>query len=84
MATDVLIKEVETDAVLSPLYNIVVECRRVPAVAAFSLIGLLPQRSSPDWLAQAVPRRGARAAVVDSCVVVGVGCGRVDALIVAI
>lgn len=53
-------------------------------MAAFSLISLLPQCSSPDWLTQAVPRRGAGAAVVDGRVVVGVGGGRVDALIVAI
>ncbi len=53
-------------------------------MAALSLIGLFSQRGSSDWLPQAVPRRGAGAAVVDRCVVVGVGGSGVHALIVSI
>jgi len=53
-------------------------------VAALSLIGLLPQRGSSHWFPQAVARRGAGAAVVDGGVVVGVGGGGVDALVVSV
>lgn len=56
-----LVEEVETYAVLTSLHHIAVEGRRVPAMAAFSLIGLLAQRRKR--LPQAVLRRGARAAV---------------------
>lgn len=79
-----LVEQVESDAVLPPLHHVVVEGGRVPAVAALPLIGLLPQRGSSDWLPQAVARRGAGAAVVDGGVVVGVGGGRVDALVVSV
>lgn len=50
-----LVEEVESDAVLPPLHHIVVEGGRVPAVAALSLIGLLPQRGAPQRLPEAVP-----------------------------
>lgn len=53
-------------------------------MAALSLIGLFPQRGSSDWLPQAVSRRGAGAAVVHCCVIVGVGGGGVDALVVSV
>lgn len=80
----VLVEQVESDAVLPPLHHVIVEGGRVPAVAALPLIGLLPQRGSTHRLPQAVPRRGAGAAVVDGGVVVGVGGGGVDALVVAV
>lgn len=35
-----LVEEVESDAILSSLNHIVVKGRRVPAVPAFSLVGL--------------------------------------------
>lgn len=82
-ATDSLVEQVESDAVLPALHHIIVKGRGIPTVAALPLIGLLPQRSS-DWLPQAVARRGAGAAVVDSRVVIGVGGGGVDALVVSI
>lgn len=53
-------------------------------MTALPLIGLLSQRSSSDWLPEAVAGRGAGAAVVDRCVIVGVGGGGVDALIVSV
>lgn len=53
-------------------------------MTALPLIGLLSQRSSSDWLPEAVAGRGAGAAVVDRCVIVGVGGGGVDALVVSI
>ena len=65
-----LVEEVETYAVLASLHHITVEGRRVPAMATFSLVGLLAQRR--QRLPQAVLRRGARAAV--DCLI-GVGSG---------
>lgn len=82
--TLVLVEEVESDAVLPPLHHVVVEGRRVPAVAALSLIRLLPQRGPPEGLPEAVPGRGTGAAVVDGGVIVGVGGGGVDALVISI
>lgn len=83
--SDPLVEQVESDAVLPPLHHVVVEGRRVPAVAALPLVGLLPQRGSASHrLPQAVPGGGARAAVVDGGVVVGVGGGGVDALVVPV
>lgn len=79
-----LIEQVESDPVLPPLHHVVVEGGRVPAVPALPLIGLLPQPGSSDRLPQAVSRRGAGAAVVDRRVVVGVGGGGVDALVVSV
>lgn len=69
---------------MPPLHHIVVEGGRVPAVAALSLIGLFPQRGAPQRLPEAVAGRGTGAAVVDGGVVVGVGGGRVDALVVSV
>jgi len=69
-----LVEEVETDAVLASLHHVAVERRGVPAVAALSLVGLLPQRG--QRLPQAVLRRGAGAAV-DRLVGVGGGVERV-------
>jgi len=80
----VLVEQVESDAVLPPLHHVVVEGGRVPAVVALSLIGLFPRSRAPDWLPQAVARRGAGAAVVARGVVVGVGGGGVDALVVSV
>lgn len=82
--THLLVEQVESDAVLPPLHHVVVEGGRVPAVAALSLIGLFPQGGSSHWLSQAVARRGAGAAVVDRRVVVGVGGGGVDALVISV
>lgn len=84
VAAVVLVEQVESNAVLPPLHHVVVEGRRVPAVAALPLIGLLAQRGPAHRLPQAVAGRRARAAVVDSGVVVGVGGGGIDALIVAV
>lgn len=53
-------------------------------MTALPLVGLLSQRSSSDWLPEAVAGRGAGAAVVDRCVIVGVGGGGVDALVVSV
>lgn len=53
-------------------------------MTALPLIGLLSQRSSSNWLPEAVAGRGAGAAVVDRCVIVGVGGGGVDALVVSV
>lgn len=53
-------------------------------MAALSLISLFPQRGTPQGLPEAVPGRGTRAAVVDGGVIVGVGGGRVDALVVSV
>lgn len=53
-------------------------------MAALSLISLFPQRGPPQGLPEAVPGRGTGAAVVDGGVIVGVGGGRVDALVVSI
>lgn len=65
-----LVEEVESDAVLPPLHHVVVEGGRVPAVAALPLISLFAQRG--QRFPQAVPGRGARAAVDG---LVGVGGG---------
>lgn len=58
----VLIEEVEADSVVPPLHHVIVEGWRVPAVPGLPLVSLLAQAGG--WrLPQAVPRRGARAAV---------------------
>lgn len=53
-------------------------------MAVLSLIGLFPHRGPSDGLPQAVPGRRPGAAVVDRRVVVGVGGGGVDALVVSV
>lgn len=53
-------------------------------MAGLSLISLFPQRGPTQGLPEAVPGRGTGAAVVDGGVIVGVGGGRVDALVVSV
>lgn len=74
----VLIEQVEANSVVPPLHHIVVEGWRVPAVPGLPLVGLLAQAGG--WrLPQAVPRRGARAAVDG---LVGIA-GALKALVIA-
>lgn len=47
-----LVEKVESDAILPSLCHIIVESRRVPAVAALPLVRLLAQRW--QWFPQAV------------------------------